>query len=658
VGRMSTRAAVATLAMVAMSAVVTFTPSLSAASPTPSSFVRSAAGGASAPGQLLVGYAAGVSSQQRDAARVAVQARLVDRVVPARADRAEVELVSLPSGASLDGAIRALEAQPGVAYAEPNWVLTIGNTSDDPIYTNGSLWGMYGDATSPANQFGSQAGEAWAAGVTGSKSIYVGVIDEGIDVSHPDLDANVWVNPVEPVDGKDNDGNGYIDDVHGWDFHNNDRTVYDGGTGDKHGTHVAGTIGAERNGAGVVGTAWDVTLISAKFLGSNGGYTSNAVKAVNYLTDLKTRHGIDIVASNNSWGGGGYSQSLHDAIIRGAKVDILFIAAAGNNATNNDTTIRYPSAYNTMFGTSTQTAALYDAVIAVASTTNTGALSSFSNFGATTVDLGAPGSAINSTLPGNTYGSYNGTSMATPHVAGAAVLLAAGSGNPRGAGLRTAVLAATTPTGTLSGKTVTGGRLDLSGVAAATTSATQNRAPVAAVSATPSSGVAPLAVQFSSAGTSDPDGDTLSYQWNFGNGATSTAANPSYTYTDAGTFTATLTVTDPGGASASASTTVVVTAPVSATANVSLAKVPGVRAGTATVTVGANGLPVAGASVSLTWSGVVRGTVTGSTNSDGQVSFTSKTATKAGTLTATVSSVTPPATHTWDGVKRSASIAV
>jgi subtilisin family serine protease len=202
-------------------------------------------------------------------------------------------------------------------------------------------------------------------------------------------------------------------------------------------------------------------MISTKFLGTDGGYTSGAIKAIDYLTDLKTRHGVNVVASSNSWGGGGYSSALHSAIIRGAKAGILFVGAAGNNASNNDATANYPSNYSTLQGTSTTTAASYEAVIAVAALTSTGGLASFSNYGATTVDIAAPGAGINSTLPGGAYGAYSGTSMATPHVSGAVALYAAAYPSATSAQVRQAILGSARPTASLAGLTVTGGRLDV-----------------------------------------------------------------------------------------------------------------------------------------------------------------------------------------------------
>jgi subtilisin family serine protease len=310
--------------------------------------------------------------------------------------------------------------------------------------------------------FGIGAATAWQNDKTDCSSVYVGIIDEGVNFAHVDLAANAGNSPREAENGLDEDGNNYIDDVYGWDFVNNDKTVYDGGTEDQHGTHVAGTIGGVGgNGIGVAGVCWNVKLLSAKFLGPNGGSLSNAVKAVDYFTNLKKK-GLNIVATNNSWGGGGYSQALYDAIQRANVEGILFVAAAGNSAANNDNTASYPSNYNSAN------------VIAVASITSTGTLSSFSSYGATTVDIGAPGSGIYSTLPGNSYGSYSGTSMATPHVTGAVALYKALNPSATAAETKAAILAAAIQTPSLAGKVVTGGRLSVAGFATPTSPTTSS----------------------------------------------------------------------------------------------------------------------------------------------------------------------------------------
>lgn len=422
--------------------------------------------------EVLVQFAPGATPFQMEQVRAIVggQTReVIHTVTMQEAGAGRLERVSIGNGLAVPTAIQKLQRNRAVVFAEPNYVYQTAAVSNDTYYTNGSLWGVYSDdspATGPSgttNQFGTQAEKVWAANLTGSSNVLIAVIDEGVQVNHPDLNPNIWVNPFETAgDGIDNDGNGYIDDINGWDFANNDASVYDS-TGDDHGTHVAGTIGARGgNGAGIAGMNWNIKMITAKFLGSGGGTTANAVRAIDYITDLKSRHGINLVASNNSWGGSGYSQSLHDAIIRHANQNILFVAAAGNSAANNNSSGFYPANYDTSVGTSTQAAASYDAVIAVASITSSGALSGFSNYGSTMVDLGAPGSSIVSTVPNNTYASYDGTSMASPHVAGAVALYAsAQSGTVTAQSIRQAILGSATPTASLSGKTVTGGRLNI-----------------------------------------------------------------------------------------------------------------------------------------------------------------------------------------------------
>lgn len=415
------------------------------------------------PDEVLVQFRAGASRVEKAAARRRAGAEQLETVVSKRRREdgaGDLDLVRIPPGIGIAKAVRRLEEDTAVEFAEPNWVYHHDAIPNDLYYTNGSLWGMYGDATNPANQYGSQAGEAWASGHTDCSTAYVGVIDEGVMHSHADLAGNVWTNPFDPVDGIDNDGNGYKDDTRGWDFDRNDNSTYDGAQ-DDHGTHVAGTIGAVGgNGQGVAGVCWSVKLISAKFLGRAGGTTANAIKAVDYITDLKNRHGLNVVATNNSWGGGGFSQGLYDAIERANTVDILFIAAAGNGGSdgvgdNNDTTPHYPSSY------------VNDNLIAVASLTSSGTRSGFSNYGSTSVDLGASGSGVYSTLPGknNTskYGSYSGTSMATPHVTGAAALYAASHPLETAAQVKGAILGSAVPTASLAGKCATGGRLNASG---------------------------------------------------------------------------------------------------------------------------------------------------------------------------------------------------
>lgn len=381
---------------------------------------------------------------------------------------------------------------------------------NDPSFS--ALWGL-----SQANDCDIDAPEAWAE-TTGSADVVVAVIDTGVEYTHPDLAGNMWVNTDEvPGNGRDDDGNGYVDDYRGFDFANGDPDPMDDNL---HGTHCAGTIAAVgNNGIGVTGTAWQARVMPVKFLTSGGSGTSaNAALAIAYARN----NGAKVIS--NSWGGTGYSSTIANEI---AKTDALFLFAAGNSAVNIDSSPFYPAAMS------------YSQIVSVAATDQNDNLAYFSNFGPSSVDLGAPGKDIYSTRTGSAYSHLSGTSMATPHVAGAGVLIRAKNPGLSTAEVKSALLNNVDTRSSLSGRVLTGGRLNAYRAVHSVTGPTVD----AKFACGPVYGVAPLEVRFTDLSTGNP----TSWSWSFGDGGTSIQQHPTHTYSAPGSYTVSLTVSNGAG---------------------------------------------------------------------------------------------------------------
>lgn len=330
--------------------------------------------------------------------------------------------------------LKSLQEDSRVDYVEPDLELELTpSATRTPNDLKNSLW-----ALRKGSGVDIDAPEAWSKTVGSRSGPIIAVLDTGVDVSHPDLAANIWTNTREiPGNGRDDDGNGVVDDVHGYDAYYDDGEPEDK---DGHGTHCAGTIGAVgNNGRGVVGVNWQARIMPIKIFNNNDKprtSTSAMLRGISYAG----RHGARI--TSNSWGGPGRSRSVERAF---QKSKAFHLMAAGNDSQDNDDKPHYPSNYSVSNS------------LAVASITRSGKLSSFSNYGKETVDIAAPGSSIYSTVPGGGYGYKSGTSMATPHVAGVAGL--ALTLNPRlsNSQLKSALLSSVQPVSGLQEKVASGG---------------------------------------------------------------------------------------------------------------------------------------------------------------------------------------------------------
>lgn len=432
-----------------------------------------------------------------------------------------LQVITVPEGAKVEEILAQYRQSGLVEFAEPDYLLRASAIPNDPRYADGTLWSLHNTGQRGGLADADiDAPESWDI-LNSAGNIVVAIIDGGVRYTHEDLAANMWVNPGEvPNNGRDDDGNGIIDDVYGFNAVTNTGDPKDE-TG--HGTHVAGIIGAVgNNGRGVVGVAWKVKIMALKFMDASGfGATSDAIQCIDYA---RTK-GAKII--NASWGGTDNSLALRTAISRARTAGMIFVAAAGNAGVDNDVTPDYPSSFD------------LDNVVSVGASTRTDALADFSDFGAKSVDLVAPGSTIYSTwhTSDSAYSYLSGTSMAAPCVSGALALLAARFPNDTYKQLIDRLLAATDSLPSLAAKCVSGGRLNLQRALSANV--------IANFTASTSMGSPPLTVNFQDASL----GGVLRRGWNFGDGtAPSFELSPTHTFAAEGTFTVTLTLTGSDGA--------------------------------------------------------------------------------------------------------------
>ena len=415
--------------------------------------------GASVPGELIVGFRPNATEWQEQRAVDKAGAEISDRI-----ESVDAALVTVDPGDAED-ATATLMRNRAVQFVEPNYVLRANRLPNDHGF--GEQWGLrnlghYG------GKLGADISATAAWDITTGGGVTVAVVDTGVSYKHPDLAGNTWANAGDPKNGHDDDGDGFDDDVVGADFINNDSDPDDDGG---HGTHVAGIIGAQGNNAtGVTGVNWDVNIMALKFLDENGeGNTADAANAIDYAV----QHGARVV--NASWGGPAFSQALYGSIKRAGERGVLVVAAAGNEGANSDSAPDYPAAFD------------LPNVVSVAATDRSDRLLDFSNYGSKSVDLGAPGDDVYSTVPTISdptgYASFSGTSMAAPFVSGAAALYLSKFPQAGADQVKAAILQSVDKLPTLAGKTVTGGRLNIAralGAAAPSTKPVRDRTPPSA----------------------------------------------------------------------------------------------------------------------------------------------------------------------------------
>jgi thermitase len=399
-------------------------------------------------GQYVVALKKSALTLDRDHLERSLQGKIIENIRP------DMVLIQRDQNESSQEALANLRQNSVVELADPNYIYRATRSPNDPDYKK--LWGLNNtgevdtDGTTGLKGVDVNAEKAWGI-TTGSKNVLVAVIDTGVDFKIPDLKDNAWTNKAEASGkaGADDDGNGYVDDIHGYNFVGNNGDSTDD---NEHGSHVAGTIGAQGdNGTGVAGLNWNVSIMAVKFLDSSGGGSlANAIKAVDYARKM----GAKIM--NNSWGGPGANAStLRKAIEDSKTAGALFVAAGGNSGYDNEIRPEYPASFKV------------DNIVSVAAIDNRGALAEFSNFGANTVHLAAPGVNIISTIPSKTSGdsvtalkSYSGTSMAAPHVSGVAALLLAKDGKLTYRELKDLMIKYSRPLVGLKYKTISGGAVD------------------------------------------------------------------------------------------------------------------------------------------------------------------------------------------------------